>query len=392
MGSFIISSYRKYGVQANFKSQLLGCFLLCLLSTMALAQDGMEKQSKYLNDWPAGASPAAIGKRLSKNFLERKFQFQDGKFGRLIYPEVCAWYGALEVAKLTSDTALQNKLIDHYDLFLTPEGSQYIPDKAHVDYRVMGVVPLEIYLLNKDEKYRTDGLRWADAQWDEPTPDGVTREARYWVDDIYMISSLQVQAYRATHDIKYLDRAALTVATYLDKLQQPNGLFFHAEDSPFYWGRGNGWYAAGMAELLSALPENHKQYERIMKGYTAMMNSLLKYQSKEGMWRQLIDKPESWLETSGTGMVAFAMLTGVKRGWLSEKQYGPAARKAWLALVNEIDADGNVKNVCVGTNKAFKEVGPDLTKQLEFYNARNRSTGDLHGQAPVLWTVMAMLR
>lgn len=222
--------------------------------------------SKYFSDWPEGTSPEEVGKKLSENFLARKFRFQEGQFGRLIYPEVCAWYGALVIAELTNDNVLQEKLIRHYDLFLTPEGSKYIVERAHVDYRVTGVVPLEIYIQTKDEKYLKDGIRWADAQWDEPTEDGVTREARYWVDDIYMISSLQVEAYRATGELKYLDRAALTTATYLDKLQEPNGLFHHAEDSPFFWGRGNGWYAAGMAELLSELPEDNQYYKRIMSG------------------------------------------------------------------------------------------------------------------------------
>ena len=84
---------------------------------------------------------------------------------------------------------------------------------------------------------------------------------------MYMITALQVQAFRATGDAKYLDRAALAMVAYLDKLQQPNGLFFHAPDSPFFWGRGNGWMAAGMAELLRALPEKHPQRARIIDGY-----------------------------------------------------------------------------------------------------------------------------
>ena len=71
---------------------------------------------------------------------------------------------------------------------------------------------------------------------------------------MFMITAVQVQAYRATGDTKYLDRAATAMVAYLDKLQQPNGLFFHAPDTQFYWGRGNGWMAAGLAELLRRCP------------------------------------------------------------------------------------------------------------------------------------------
>ena len=201
-----------------------------------------------------------------------------------------------------------------------------------------------------------------------------------------------MQAYRATGNKIYLDRAALTVATYLDKLQQPNGLFFHAADSPFFWSRGNGWYAAGMAELLRELPANHPKRGRILAGFKTMMASLLKYQGADGLWPQLLDDPGAWSETSGTGMFAFAMVTGVKYGWLDAATYGPVARKAWLGLVQKLDANANVKDVCVGTNKAFQEVGADPATQRKFYLARSRKTGDLHGQAPILWTASALLR
>ena len=50
-------------------------------------------------------------------------------------------------------------------------------------------------------------------------------------------------------------------------LQKPNGLFYHAPDVPFFWGRGDGWMAVGMSELLRSLPKNNPNYERIMKGY-----------------------------------------------------------------------------------------------------------------------------
>jgi unsaturated rhamnogalacturonyl hydrolase len=293
---------------------------------------------------------------------------------------------------LTGDRDLQQRLVRKFDPLLTPEGAKHISQEAHVDYRVFGVVPLELYIQTKDRKYLDLGKSFADRQWDKTTPDGITEEARYWVDDMYMLPIVQAQAYRATGDAKYLDRAALTMVAYLDKLQQPNGLFFHAPDSPFYWGRGNGWYAAGMAELLRSMPKNHPKRARILEGYRKMMASLLKYQGEDGLWKQLLDKPESWSETSGTGMFTFSMVTGVKQGWLDKKTYGPAARKAWLGLIKYLDQNDNVREVCVGTNKAAKEVGPDLGEQLRFYLARPRAVGDLHGQSPILWTASALLR
>jgi unsaturated rhamnogalacturonyl hydrolase len=356
--------------------------LIILLAGLSLIQNA-SAQSQYFSNWPAGSSPKEIGKRLAENFVRRDFEYQSGKREFVIYPEACAWYGALNVADEIHDRDIRDRLVHKFDQFLTPEGARHISQQAHVDYRVFGIVPLELYLQTKDRRYLDFGQNFADKQWEKTTPDGITAEARYWIDDMYMITAVQVQAYRATHDRKYLDRAAKTMAAYLDKLQQPSGLFFHAPDAQFYWSRGNGWQAAGMSELLLSLPKNHPLRPRILEGYHKMMTSLLKYQGDDGLWHQLLDHPESWAETSGTGMFTFAMITGVKNGWLPAKTYGPAARKAWLGLVKHIDENANVTDVCEGTNKGFS---------VQYYLDRKRLTGDLHGQAASLWSAMALLR
>ena len=340
-------------------------------------------QSKYFGNWPPGSSPAEIGKRLAENFVKRDFAFESGKREFVIYPEACAWYGALNVAAELRDQDLRNRLARKFDPFLAAEGAKHISQEAHVDYRVFGIVPLELYLQTRDQKYVDLGRGLADRQWEKTTSDGITAEARYWIDDMYMITAVQVQAYRATRDRKYLDRAATTMAAYLAKLQQPNGLFFHAPDAQFYWSRGNGWQAAGMSELLLSLPKAHPLRPRILEGYHKMMVSLLKYQGDDGLWHQLLDHPESWAETSGTGMFTFAIITGVRNGWLPAKTYGSAARKAWLGLVRHIDENANVTDVCEGTNKGFS---------VQYYLDRKRLTGDLHGQAAALWSAMALLR
>jgi unsaturated rhamnogalacturonyl hydrolase len=341
-------------------------------------------QIKEFDNWPQGASPAEIGKRVAENFIARKFDFEtDPRQRYVVYREVCAWYGALKAAKLVNDQELTLRLIRKFDPLLSAEGSKRISPEAHVDFRIFGAAPLEIYMQTKDKKYLEIGQDLADKQWENPTEDGITREARYWIDDMFMIPALQVQAFRATGDAKYMDRTALTMVAYLDKLQQPNGLFHHGADSPFFWSRGNGWVAAGMTETLASLPGDHAKRARIMEGYKKMMSALLATQDQDGLWRQLIDKPDFWPETSGTGMFAYAMVAGVKNGWLDANTFAPAARKAWLALVKHIDKDANIREVCIGTPKGYN---------LEYYRNRGRLTGDLHGQAPILWTAAAFLR
>jgi unsaturated rhamnogalacturonyl hydrolase len=194
---------------------------------------------------------------------------------------------------------------------------------------------------------------------------------------------LQVEAYRATGDRKYIDRAALEMTAYIDKLQQPNGLFYHAPDVPFFWGRGDGWVAAGMAEMLRSLPQDNPRRAHILESYRQMMKALLRYQAKDGTWRQLIDQDEAWPETSGSAMFTFALITGVKNGWLDDATYGPPARRAWLAVVGYVDQNDNLTSVCEGTGKK---------DDLDYYLTRKRITGDFHGQAPVIWAATALLR
>jgi rhamnogalacturonyl hydrolase YesR len=386
-----ISRDRTRGDQHMFR-RYRGPALFLISVLLLITNSSVMAQSPYFSNWPAGTSPQEVGKRVAENFVARRFEWAQGKREFVIYPEVCAWYGSLTVAQLTKDKDLTTRLIQKFDPLMVEPDSKRISPAAHVDFRVFGVVPLELYMQTKERKYLDIGIGLADKQWENPTPDGITKEARYWIDDMFMITAVQVQAYRATGDAKYIDRAALTMAEYLDRLQQPNGLFYHAPDSKFYWGRGNGWVAVGMAELLRSLPKNHPRRARILAGYQEMMTSLLKYQGSDGLWRQLIDHPEAWAETSSTGMFTFAMITGVKNGWLERKTYGPAARRAWLGLVSHLNKDALVTDVCVGTNKANLEVGPDVDKQLKFYMDRPRQVGDLHGQSPILWSASALMR
>jgi len=359
----------------------------------------------YFSNWPAGADPKTVGTNIAENVAARKFRFENSRSPYVIYPEVIAWYGALKFAHTTNNTTLEDTFVKKFDLFLTPNGTAHMSRQEHVDYHVFGAVPLEIYLVTKDKKYLPLGLSFADDQLANVfLPDGnYSKEARYWVDDLFMLPIVQLQAYRATGDKKYLDHTAQLFTSYLDKLQQPTGLFFHGPDAPYYWGRGNGWVAAGFAQLLSDLPATDPRYPHLMDGYKKMMAGLLKYQGADGLWKQLLDHPEAWSETSGSAMFAYAMVTGVKKHWLDGPTYGPAARHAWLGLVAKLDQDNNILDVCGGTNKwppvdrNGKPVQPPPDPVAYYLNRPNdnkilTAADELHGMAPVLWTAAALLR
>lgn len=306
--------------------------------------------------------------------------YPSDQFYAIHYSEVCAAYGALRISEIKYNKEVVDQIYQRYLRIITDS----IPiTGGHVDANVYGILPLELYILTKDERFLKQGLKFADEQWNNPLEDGMTNQTRFWIDDVYMIGSLQTQAYRATKNPVYLERAALELDTYIKKLQQPNGLFFHGPEAPMYWGRGNGWVAAGMAELLSELPKSDPHYKSIENGYKKMMDALLKYQSEDGMWRQLIDVEEAWKETSSTAMFGFAMSMGTKTGILKDKKYADSYIKAWNSLITYLDEKGRMTEVCVGTGQS---------KDVNYYLDRPRSTGDFHGQAPLLWFAYSILK
>jgi unsaturated rhamnogalacturonyl hydrolase len=353
-----------------------------LMASLLAAANAMA-QNAHFTDWPAGTDPREVGKRVAERFVVTPHMEMNSHGPQALhYSHVATWTGSLQFAQLTKDTDLRKKLVDRFDPFLALKDSR-VPRTNHVDAAVFGALPLELYLQESLFRYRVMGLAFADAQWDDPLADGLTRQTRWWIDDMYMITALQLAAWRATGEEKYRARAAREMIAYLQKLQQPNGLFYHAPDVKHFWGRGDGWVAVGMADMLSALPEKHRLRKPILVSFRKMMATLLTHQADTGMWRQLIDNPRSWPETSATAMFTYAYVTGVKNGWLDEAVYGPAARKAWIALVGYLTEEGLLREVCVGTGKR---------DSVQYYLDRPRAVGDTHGQAPMMWTATALLR
>ena len=220
------------------------------------------------------------------------------------------------------------------------------------------------------------GKAIADRQWSDPTPDGLTSETRFWIDDMYMLTILRARGL-PRHRRQQISRPRRQRdGAYLDKLQQPNGLFYHAPDVPFFWGRGDGWVAAGMTEMLRSLPA----------GPSATRAHPPRLQADDGRSAQVTRARtacgvnSSITTKRGKNPPAPACSPSrsspASRTAGSTPTYGPAARKAWIAVTGFIDQNSDVTSVCEGTNKF---------NSLDYYLARQRRTGDFHGQEPVLW-------
>jgi rhamnogalacturonyl hydrolase YesR len=372
---------------------------ICRLILIAsLISPATLRADSHFSGFPGSADPVKVGSLVTQRFIDSPHpNFGNPKPpGQITYPEVCTWYGALTFSKLAGRKDFTEALVARFEPLFAQE-ARLLPRPDHVDNNVFGGLATEVFLQTGDQRCLELGQYYADVQW-EPGPirfhqfgpvtrgrveQGLSWQTRFWIDDMYMITIVQSQNFRAGAGTKYLDRAAKSMVAYLAELQEPNGMFHHAKDAPFFWGRGNGWMAAGMTELLRSLPADHADRGKILDGYRKMMTTLLTHQGDDGMWRQIVDDPESWPETSCSAMFTFAMITGSKEGWIDAEVYGPAARKAWIALAGYINPDGDVREVCVGTNTA---------KNREHYMNRPRAVGDMHGQAPILWCATALLR
>src|ERR1041385_4424480 len=141
--------------------RVLASFLLPAIVLLTFSIDGLsEDKPQQFRNWPAGSSPQEVGKRVAERFVSKAvLNTKDA-----IYPEVCAWYGALTFAQLSGDKDLAARLKQRLDEQMTPEISALISEHRHVDYSVLGAVPFEIYMQTKDSHYLDAGKSWADRQ------------------------------------------------------------------------------------------------------------------------------------------------------------------------------------------------------------------------------------
>ena len=211
-----------------------------------------------------------------------------------------------------------------------------------------------------------------------------------WADDAYMSIPALAQMGKLTGDSAWYDEAAKQTLQLSHYLFNPEvGLYMHGRNlnqpnnPEFYWGRANGWVLMAQAELLEVLPVNHPAREKILELFRAHVKTLAHLQSGAGMWHQMLDQPDSFLESSCTAMFVFSIARGINRGWISPVSYGSVAQAGWLALAEQVNAQGQVGSSCVGTTFASDNV---------YYYNRPTSAHHGHAYGPVLLAGAEMIR
>jgi rhamnogalacturonyl hydrolase YesR len=179
----------------------------------------------------------------------------------------------------------------------------------------------------------------------------------YRVEDYYFAGAVLGRAYRTTGEAMY---ASLLAAFLASAPEGPgDGLFWHSKTAPWRWGRGNGFAAMGFCEALTYLPESVPVRKQLLARHRRHIEALYRHQAVSGLFRQVIDVPESYEELSATCMIGYAVARGVSQGWL-EPRLAVIAERAWEGAATRIGEDGSVRDVCVGTG-----VQPDLQSYLD---------------------------
>ncbi|HUQ53130.1 MAG TPA: glycoside hydrolase family 88 protein [Gammaproteobacteria bacterium] len=168
-------------------------------------------------------------------------------------------------------------------------------------------------------------------------------------DSVFMGTVIAAQAGALTGERKYFDMADRHLR-FMEALDlRPDGLYRHQPATDAAWGRGNGFAAIGLALTLSELPRDHEGYAHALSSYRSLMAALAPQQNRDGLWRNVVDHPGAYAELSATAMIGFAMLRGLRSGWLAGDDYERAVERAWIAVSSRSSAAGTFIDVCEST-------------------------------------------
>ena len=226
------------------------------------------------------------------------------------------------------------------------------------------------YLLDLTNRFESDGSN-------PPAP----ADPKWRTEDMFMLGSMMGRSYALTQERQYLD----LLTNFLVEMgtQQISGLFWHDRETPFYWGRGNGFAVLGLAETLTYLPQSHPLYTDILLMYQKLLNGLLKYQNPSGCYHQVITLPGSYQELTSTCMIGYGIARGIKLGLLN-RSFIPILESLWNGAKARVTETGDVVDGCTGTGALETEHDYIVREALSGYDDR---TGSL-----ALWFAVEMMQ
>lgn len=265
------------------------------------------------------------------------------------------------------------------------------------DCGAMGAAVIEIYNIDKNPAYKTyienaanHIMTGQDRLSDGTVSRTFPRDMTVWADDAFMATSFLTQMGKMTGDVKYFDEAAKQLINIDGYLWCPEKqLYYHCYYSDLqrngvaFWGRANGWITVSLVDLIEAMSDNHPKRTELISILEKQIVGYSRYQNGNGMWHQLIDKSDSYEESSVSAMFVYGVAKAINNKWI-DSSYASIARSGWNVLKNrEITSDGRFTNVCVGTG---------ISDGLPFYYNRPVGDNEKHGLGLIINTAVEMMK
>lgn len=335
----------------------------------------------------------------------------ESKFNKWQYVNGVLTVGMLRLSRVLNDPKYSeysrknfNFIFDNLDYFKR----QFDAGVTGVEYRPvfrigslddcgsMAAGLLDVYALDKRADYLEYLNRVGDYIINKQVkfPDGTLarngpRKMTLWADDLYMSVPFLARMGKLTGDNKYFDFAIRQVESFNNYIYDTAiGLYHHAfyndenMNGVAHWGRCNGWVALAQTELLDNLPVNHPKRPALLGLLLRQIAGFSRHQDPGGMWHQILDKPDSYLESSVTAMFVYAVAKAVNEGWIN-KRFITIAQNGWEALAGKVTSEGQVRDICIGTS---------IEEDIRYYYSRPTALNDTHGLGAFLMAGSEILR
>jgi len=342
-----------------------------------------------------------------------------GKPASWNYIDGCMLISLLEMAKIRKDRRYSDFVEQFVDSFIGQDGSirTWDMDKQTLDDINEGRVLFPLYQMTGKEKYRLAAEKLKIALDAQPrTAEGSFWHKKIyphqvWLDGIYMAQVFSALYQKLLGAGDYSDILHQVKIVRDRMLDQQKGLYYHGYDcsrsafwadpetglSQSFWLRAMGWFAAALADLIEILPDGEGK-AALSAQLQEMMAGLLPYADPDsGMFYQVVDqggREGNYLETSGSSMMAYAMLKGARLGALEQK-YAAQGMKTFHGIVNKhLSFEGGALRL--GGICLVAGLGPESDHRrdgtYQYYISEPIVENDAKGVAPLVMCYTEVLR
>lgn len=221
----------------------------------------------------------------------------------------------------------------------------------------------------------------------------LTREmAPIFIDQLAEYAPRMAKVGWMTGDAEFYKEAAGQILIFRSALRDPaTGLWSHGRGwygsshdvTAVKWGRAHAWLIRALVETMTYLPPDSPEFRELSGILDETANSLVRYQDSEGFWHQVVDRPESYQETSSTGLISYYLARAISQGYLPRRGFEEASKQAFEALAkHRISSSGVVYGASMST-------APQ--RSLEIYLARPTPVGDPHGVGAAIFAAAGQL-